>query len=436
MLLYLFVWLVVRSATRGLSEGAPQESIIIPAAEAAALRASLAPPSRHVVVLASPTLQPGTSIDLTSTAGVGRGPENAIRLDGDTTVSGRHATLDTPRGRAVGRGRRLDERDVRERRARHVGATPRAGRRHPDRPHRPPRRGIDRATRTRSGPDATPGAGAARTRTRSSASRRSSPWRTEWEARRPASSPRAWPRRRSRRARSPSGARRASPGIVRTANARIFEHSVRDPNAAGMGTTATIAFVDEEAETATIAHVGDSRAYRYRDGVARAAHDGPLARRRARPERPADRGGGGRPSAPLRHHARARHRGRRGGRHAARSTCAPATSSCICSDGLSAMVRDEEIVRLLEQTSADPHAAAEALVAAANRAGGEDNVTVVLFELVEGEPVVRPAPPASRRSRRRRPSRSYRRPRRPTTTSRVTVPAREAGGRRSCCSSR
>jgi protein phosphatase len=67
----------------------------------------------------------------------------------------------------------------------------------------------------------------------------------------------------------------------------------------------------------------------------------------------------------------------------------------ICSDGLSAMVRDEEIVRLLEETGADPHHAAEALVAAANRAGGEDNVTVVLFELVEGEPVARTAPPAS-----------------------------------------
>ena len=45
VLLYLFVWLVVRSATRGLAEGAPQESIILPAAEAAQLRASLAPPS-------------------------------------------------------------------------------------------------------------------------------------------------------------------------------------------------------------------------------------------------------------------------------------------------------------------------------------------------------------------------------------------------------
>ena len=95
VLLYLFVWLVVRSATRGLAEGAPQESIIIPAAEAAALRASLAPPRRRVVVLSSPTLAVGTAVELTNTTGVGRGPENAIRLDGDTTVSSRHATLDS-----------------------------------------------------------------------------------------------------------------------------------------------------------------------------------------------------------------------------------------------------------------------------------------------------------------------------------------------------
>jgi protein phosphatase len=54
----------------------------------------------------------------------------------------------------------------------------------------------------------------------------------------------------------------------------------------------------------------------------------------------------------------------------------------LCSDGLSAMVRDEEIVRVLRSTGGDPTGAAEALVSAANAAGGEDNVTVVLFELV------------------------------------------------------
>ncbi len=95
VLLYIFVWLVVRSATKGLSAGAPQESIVLPAAEAAALRASLSPSTRRVRVLASPAIAPGTAIELSQAAGVGRGAENVIRLDGDTTVSSRHAMLDS-----------------------------------------------------------------------------------------------------------------------------------------------------------------------------------------------------------------------------------------------------------------------------------------------------------------------------------------------------
>lgn len=93
VLLYLFVWLVVRSATRGLSAGAPQESIILPAAEAAALREAAGFARRRVVVLSSPALRAGTTIELSDTARVGRGTENLIRLDADTTVSSRHATL-------------------------------------------------------------------------------------------------------------------------------------------------------------------------------------------------------------------------------------------------------------------------------------------------------------------------------------------------------
>jgi len=95
VLLYLFVWLVVRSATRGLSEGAPQESILIGAADAAALRAAAGISRRRVVVLQSPAIEPGTAIELPSNARVGRGAENTIRLDADTTVSGRHATIDS-----------------------------------------------------------------------------------------------------------------------------------------------------------------------------------------------------------------------------------------------------------------------------------------------------------------------------------------------------
>jgi protein phosphatase len=65
----------------------------------------------------------------------------------------------------------------------------------------------------------------------------------------------------------------------------------------------------------------------------------------------------------------------------------------ICSDGLTDMVRDDEIAELILTAGREPDAAAEALVDAANHAGGIDNITVVLFEVMEGEPsqIVEPA---------------------------------------------
>ncbi|MDX6466977.1 MAG: family protein phosphatase, partial [Gaiellaceae bacterium] len=53
----------------------------------------------------------------------------------------------------------------------------------------------------------------------------------------------------------------------------------------------------------------------------------------------------------------------------------------ICSDGLTTMVGDEEILELLERHHDDLDRAAKSLVAAANRAGGEDNITVVAFTI-------------------------------------------------------
>ena len=57
----------------------------------------------------------------------------------------------------------------------------------------------------------------------------------------------------------------------------------------------------------------------------------------------------------------------------------------LCSDGLSAMLRDETILALV-LAAPGPAEATEALVAAANASGGDDNITVVLFEVLEGEP--------------------------------------------------
>lgn len=92
--LYLFIVLVIRSATRDLRL-APQESVIISAREAADARAALAVPVRRLQVVTSPVLAPGTTVDVRGHTRIGRGPENAVRLDGDEYVSGRHAVVES-----------------------------------------------------------------------------------------------------------------------------------------------------------------------------------------------------------------------------------------------------------------------------------------------------------------------------------------------------
>jgi protein phosphatase len=152
-----------------------------------------------------------------------------------------------------------------------------------------------------------------------------------------------------------------------------------------MGTTVTVARVDAAAEQILFGHVGDSRAYRLRGDVleqittdhslvAELVESGVLTPEEAE-------------------------------RHPQRSaiTRAVGTESAIeidvftvpaelgdlvllCSDGLTDMLGEDEIAAVLLDADRDPERAAELLVAAANGRGGEDNITVVLFELVEGEP--------------------------------------------------
>jgi hypothetical protein len=59
----------------------------------------------------------------------------------------------------------------------------------------------------------------------------------------------------------------------------------------------------------------------------------------------------------------------------------------ICSDGLTDMVDDRAITEAVAQHRQDLDQAAKALVKAANRVGGEDNITVVFFELTADEGV-------------------------------------------------
>ena len=169
--------------------------------------------------------------------------------------------------------------------------------------------------------------------------------------------------------------------LVRAANARIFERAVHDPTVAGMGTTATVAVVDESAGTVTLAHVGDSRAYRYRGGaLEQLTTDHSLVGELVRSGRLTE------DEAAVHPHRSVITRALGTDADVEVDTLTvevvPGDLVLLCSDGLSAMVRDEEIARVLEATGAAPREAGEALIAAANAAGGEDNVTVVLFELL------------------------------------------------------
>ena len=93
MLLYGFIVLVVRTATKDIG-GAPQESIILGAAEAAAMRSELGVQAGRLLVVASPELQQGSTVEVAAPTVVGRDAGSGIRLDRDEFASGRHARIE------------------------------------------------------------------------------------------------------------------------------------------------------------------------------------------------------------------------------------------------------------------------------------------------------------------------------------------------------
>jgi FHA domain len=100
VLLYLFILYVVRSATKGMGQ-APQESIILGAAEADALRAQHGVGLTRLLVLASPELGEGNTIEVTVPTVIGRGATSGIRLEHDEFVSARHARIEPRPGGAM-----------------------------------------------------------------------------------------------------------------------------------------------------------------------------------------------------------------------------------------------------------------------------------------------------------------------------------------------
>ena len=182
--------------------------------------------------------------------------------------------------------------------------------------------------------------------------------------------------------------------IIKEANRRIYDRARTDSEVSGMGTTVTAALLSDG--DVVIGHVGDSRAYRIRDGsleqltddhslVADLMRSGRLTPEEAEghPQRSViTRALGTDPDVDV---------------DTLVIEAAAGDLFLLCSDGLSTMVSEEDVLRTVERASTLDEAARD-LVRAANTGGGEDNVTVVLFRLEPDEAVeetlVAPAPGA------------------------------------------
>src|ERR1700677_4584624 len=168
---------------------------------------------------------------------------------------------------------------------------------------------------------------------------------------------------------------------ARAANVSIHERSQANAEHAGMGTTLTAVYVGPE--EVAIAHVGDSRAYCLRDGeLLRLTDDHSLVDELIRQGRLT-------PEEAVEHPQRSvitRALGPEGMVEVdTRSFRArPDDVYLLCSDGLTTMISEEQIASIL---LAYPRLsdAGEALIAAANQAGGRDNISVVLIRLEDVE---------------------------------------------------
>jgi PPM family protein phosphatase len=169
--------------------------------------------------------------------------------------------------------------------------------------------------------------------------------------------------------------------IAQEANKRIHSIAERDSSRSGMGTTLTAAMV--EGDEVSIAHVGDSRAYVYRDGELRMlTSDHSLVEELRRQGRLTDAQAEDHPQRSI----ITRALGPEDDVEVDTLTVSarPGDVFLLCSDGLTTMVKDERIAAILGEAD-DLDDAVDRLVREANEAGGRDNITAVAFRLTEAE---------------------------------------------------
>jgi protein phosphatase len=180
------------------------------------------------------------------------------------------------------------------------------------------------------------------------------------------------------------GGERSVVDLIQEANRRVHQRALDDETASGMGTTITAALFGPEGSVA-IGHVGDSRAYRLRDGrheqltddhslVAELVRRGELSPEEAEvhPQRSViTRALGTDPDVDV---------------DAFTVETQAGDLFLLCSDGLTTMVDADTIGSVIARNRSDLRAAARALIDEANARGGDDNITAVLFEVAEGDP--------------------------------------------------
>ncbi len=162
---------------------------------------------------------------------------------------------------------------------------------------------------------------------------------------------------------------------IRFANQKLLEHTRTRADCEGMATTVVAALVEEG--VADIAHVGDSRVYLIRDEEIRRltsdhswvneqVQSGMIDSEQARhhPLRNVvTRALGGKPDLEV---------------DVQSLELEPGDRLLLCSDGLTSMLADDEILRIVLADGGSPKQT-EKLVAAANLKGGEDNTTAILL---------------------------------------------------------
>jgi protein phosphatase len=165
---------------------------------------------------------------------------------------------------------------------------------------------------------------------------------------------------------------------VQLANRKVCEIAQENPDYLGMGTT--LAVVHMRDREAVIAHVGDSRIYRLRDGeldllttdhswVNEQLQRNVLTEEEARNHRWRNvitRALGNRPDIDI---------------DLRTLPVRPGDLFLLCSDGLTTMLDHQQIAQTLIEEGHDPEAACHALINAANQAGGNDNISVILIRV-------------------------------------------------------